>query len=101
MEIVEKSENRTLALRFTGELDHHGLRDALRKVELTIDSVLPQTLVFDFSGVTFMDSSGIALIMRSQQRMQLTDGTLLVRNVPPQAKRVLDAAGLSRLVNIR
>ena len=57
--------------------------------------------VLDMGGVTFMDSSGIALILRAQQRMQLLDGSLLVCNVPAQAKRVLDAAGIGRLVTIR
>ena len=50
---------------------------------------------------SFMDSSGIALILRAQQRMGLLDGSLLVRNVPQQARRVLDAAGIGRLVTIR
>ena len=53
------------------------------------------------AGVTFMDSSGIALILRAQQRMQLLDGSILVRNVPAQARRVLDAAAIGRLVNIQ
>ncbi|MEG1594161.1 MAG: STAS domain-containing protein, partial [Oscillibacter sp.] len=83
------------------ELDHHGAKDAIRRLELAIDAALPKKLVMDFGGVTFMDSSGIALILRGQQRMQLMEGCLLVCNVPPQAKRVLDAAGIGRLVNIR
>ena len=70
-------------------------------MEQAIDAALPRRLVMDLSGVTFMDSSGIALILRAQQRMQLLDGSLLVCNVPDQARRVLDAAGISRLVTIR
>lgn len=72
-----------------------------RELELSIDAALPKKLVLDLAGVTFMDSSGIALILRAQQRMQLLDGSLLVRNVPQQARRVLDAAGIGRLVTIR
>lgn len=101
MEIQEKSADRNLLLKFSGELDHHGAKDAIRRLELAIDAALPQKLVMDFGGITFMDSSGIALILRAQQRMQLMEGGLLVCNVPPQAKRVLDAAGISRFVNIR
>lgn len=101
MEIQAKSADRNLLLELSGELDHHGARDALRQVELSIDAALPRMLVLDFSGVTFMDSSGIALILRSQQRMQLLDGSLQVRNVPSQARRVLDAAGIGRLVSIK
>lgn len=101
MEIEATSADRNLLLEMKGELDHHGARNALRELELSIDAALPKKLVLDLAGVTFMDSSGIALILRAQQRMQLLDGSLLVCNVPAQAKRVLDAAGIGRLVAIR
>ena len=101
MEIEATSADRNLLLEMKGELDHHGARNALRELELSIDAALPKKLVLDLAGVTFMDSSGIALILRAQQRMQLLDGSLLVCNVPPQARRVLDAAGIGRLVTIR
>ena len=101
MEIRAKSTDRNLLVEIRGELDHHGAKGALRELELAIDAALPTKLVLDLSGVTFMDSSGIALILRAQQRMQLMDGSLLVRNVPPQARRVLDAAGIGRLVTIK
>ena len=101
MEIEATSADRNLLLEMKGELDHHGARNALRELELSIDAALPKKLVLDLAGVTFMDSSGIALILRAQQRMQLLDGSWLVCNVPAQAKRVLDAAGIGRLVTIR
>ena len=101
MEIQVKNADRNLLLAFQGEMDHHGARNALREVEMAIDAALPKKLVMDFGGVTFMDSSGIALILRAQQRMQLLEGSILVCNVPPQARRVLDAAGIGRLVTIR
>ena len=87
MEIEATSADRNLLLEMKGELDHHGARNALRELELSIDAALPKKLVLDLAGVTFMDSSGIALILRAQQRMQLLDGSLLVRNVPQQARR--------------
>ena len=101
MVIRARDNERELLLELSGEIDHHGARNALKEVEMAIDAALPRLLTLDFSGVTFMDSSGIALILRSQQRMQLLDGSLLVCNVPAQAKRVLDAAGIGRLVTIR
>lgn len=101
MEIRSKSSDRNLLLEFHGEMDHHGARNALKEVEMTVDAALPKTLVLDMGGVTFMDSSGIALILRAQQRMQLLDGSVLVCNVPSQAKRVLDAAGIGRLITIK
>lgn len=101
MEIRATSEDRNLLLEFSGELDHHGARNALRELELAVDAALPRNLVLDLSGVTFMDSSGIALILRAQQKLLLLDGNVLVRNVPAQARRVLDAANIGRLVAIK
>ena len=101
MEIKAKSTDRNLLLELSGELDHHGARNALREIELAIDAALPKLLVLDMTGIVFMDSSGIALILRAQQRMQLLDGSVLVCNVPSQARRVLDAAGIGRLVTIQ
>ena len=101
MEINAKSVDRNLLLELSGEIDHHSARNAMREMELAVDAALPKKLVLDMTGVTFMDSSGIALILRAQQRMRLPDGSLLVCHVPEQAKRVLDAAGVGRLVTIR
>ena len=101
MEINAKSADRNLLLELSGEIDHHGARSAMRELEMAVDAALPKNLVLDMTGVTFMDSSGIALILKAQQRMKLLDGSLLVCHVPEQAKRVLDAAGIGRLVTIR
>lgn len=101
MELKATCADRNLLLEISGELDHHGARNALREIEQAIDAALPRRLVMDLGGVTFMDSSGIALILRAQQRMQLLEGSVMVCNVPDQARRVLDAAGISRLVTVR
>lgn len=101
MDIQERSEDRKLTLSFAGELDHHGARDALRRIDLAVDAALPRILILDLSGLTFMDSSGIALILRARERMRLLDGTVRVCGAPPQARRVLDAAGIGRLVPIQ
>ena len=101
MEIRARDTDRELLLELSGDIDHHGARNALKEVEVAIDAALPRLLVLDFSGVTFMDSSGIALILRAQQRMQLMEGSVVLRNIPSQARRVLDAAGIGRLVSIK
>jgi stage II sporulation protein AA (anti-sigma F factor antagonist) len=101
MEIRSKSTDRNLLLEFTGEMDHHGAREAIREMELAIDAALPSHLLLDFAGVTFMDSSGIALLLRAQQRVGRLGGSMAVCHVPQQARRVLDAAGIGRLITIR
>lgn len=101
MEINAKTTDRNLLLEFSGEMDHHGAADAIREMEQAVDAALPRRLILDLKGVTFMDSSGIALILRAQRMAANLDGSLLVCHVPEQALRVLTAAGIGRLVTIR
>ena len=101
MDIRARDTDRELLLEFSGEMDHHGARNALKEVEIAIDAALPRSLILDFAGVTFMDSTGIALLIRARQRMQELGGTADVCGAAAQARRVLDAAGLQRYLTIR
>ena len=98
MDIRTQSVDRNLLLEFSGELDHHAAKNAIRELELAVDTALPRRLVLDFNGVTFMDSSGIAVLLRAHRRVGLLGGTMTVQHVPDQAGKVLRAAGLDRLM---
>ncbi|MGM9662477.1 MAG: anti-sigma factor antagonist [Oscillospiraceae bacterium] len=101
MELKTRAEGRTLTAQLSGELDHHGAKELLRQLELAIDAETPLQLVLDFSGVSFMDSSGIAVVMRAHRRMQTLGGSAVVVRAPEQARRVLDAANIGRWVRIK
>lgn len=70
MEVAAKCEGRELELFLQGELDHHGAKGLLQRLDREIETALPLRLTLDFSAVTFMDSSGIAVAMRARQRMR-------------------------------
>ena len=57
----------------------------------------PVRLILDFSGVTFMDSSGIGLIMGRWRLMQEQGGHLLVQGVPRSLRKVMKVSGLDKL----
>ena len=48
--------------------------------------------------MTFMDSSGIAVLLRAYRRLGELGGTMCLANVPAQAAKVLRAAGLERII---
>lgn len=87
-------------LTLAGELDHHAAAAAIRRSERLLDEHQPGALVLDLAGLSFMDSSGIALLLKLKKRMQMISGTLEVQNTPPQAYRVLVGAGIDRLIPI-
>lgn len=100
MNITGQCIDGVLTLRFAGELDHHAAREAMQALLERIDAFQPSACRLDLSGLSFMDSSGIALILRAARQMQELAGELQVSGAPAQARRVLDAAGIGRLVTI-
>ena len=100
MDIRARDTDRELLLEFSGEMDHHGARNALKEVEIAIDAALPRSLILDFAGVTFMDSSGIAVILKTDRLLRQTGGALVLCGVPRQVRRVLDVAGLTNIVPV-
>ena len=89
---------RVLRAALSGEVDHHGARAIMEELSRQIDLELPRELTIDLEGVTFMDSSGIAVLLRASRRMSELEGTMEVVHVPEQAGKVLRAAGLDRLI---
>ena len=89
-----------LTVYLSGELDHHGARCAMGGIEDKINILLPRDCILDLSGLTFMDSSGIAVILKTFKRMNEIGGRMWVENVPKQPMKVLDASGIDRIVKI-
>ena len=89
-----------LTIYLSGELDHHEARQALRVLDELLDDYLPRDCALDLSALSFMDSSGVALIVRLQRRMAELGGWVWVENPARQPRRVIDASGVDRLVPV-
>lgn len=96
---VTNGANETV-ITLTGEIDHHGARAMMTRLEQTVAALLPMHLTLDLSGVTFMDSSGIAVLLRTHRQLSGYGGQLRVVSVPRQARKVLDAAGVGRIITL-
>ena len=98
MEINAKSADRNQLQEQSGELDHHGARNALREIELAIDASLPRMLMLDLAGVTFMDSSGIGLLMGRFKLMRALGGTVYIANAGERIRKVLMLSGIHKII---
>ena len=98
MPITVNGREGAVTITLSGEIDHHGARAMMRELEDAISTLLPRRLTLDLSGVTFMDSSGIAVLLRAQRQMEQLGGSLRVTAIPTQPRRVLDAAGVGRII---
>ena len=83
-----------------GEIDHHMAKGLREEIDEAASRVLPEELVLDFRDVTFMDSSGIGLVMGRYSLMQELGGRLRVVNLSSHIKKVMKLAGLDRLAVI-
>ncbi len=100
MKVTAKRINRSLTLQLQGDLDHHAAKETMTEIDRSLDVALPLRTELDLSGVSFMDSSGIAVILRLYKRMQNLGGSIKVTHVPEQALRVLKTAGIGTIVTI-
>ena len=89
-----------LIVCLSGELDHHQAKYVINTVDELIDEYLPRDCVLDLSELSFMDSSGIAVIIRMSRRMNNLGGRVWIENPSKQPQRVIDASGIDRLVPV-
>lgn len=100
MQVLSSYEDGRLTLYFKGELDHHEAAAALRRISRTVDDYLPRECVVDMAGLSFMDSSGIALILKISRLMSAVGGRAWVENASKQPLKVLDASGIDRVLQV-
>ncbi len=100
MKVLSSYRDGRLNLYLQGELDHHEARSAMVRIEQMIDEYLPRDCAVDMSGLTFMDSSGIAVILKIAKRLNQMGGRAWFENPSVQPLRVIDASGIDRIVRI-
>ena len=98
MPVEFKAENRSLTAALSGEIDHHTAADIRISTDGELERLTPETLVFDMSKVTFMDSSGIGLILGRARLMQAWGGKVKVSRPSERADKILRLSGLGALI---
>ncbi|MBR4201898.1 MAG: STAS domain-containing protein [Oscillospiraceae bacterium] len=96
-----KQEPQKLTAYLSGEIDHHHAKELRDAIDFAVREQYPPTVILDFRGVTFMDSSGIGLIMGRSRLMEEYGGTLEIHNPSQQIRKVLRISGADRLAVIR
>ena len=104
MNLTSFLQDKQLTIALRGEIDHHSAKDIMRVVGNKIELYLPRVCVLDFREVTFMDSSGIAIVIACETAegysYDLMRGEVILRSVPPQPMKVLRASGIERIATL-
>ena len=90
MAVTCTGEGRVLRAAISGEVDHHRARAIMEELSRQIDLELPRSLTLDLEGVTFMDSSGIAVLLRAYRRLGAVSYTHLRARFAAQLDPTLD-----------
>ncbi len=83
-----------------GEIDHHTASVMRNEIDAAVEKNIPTMLVLDFRDVSFMDSSGIGLVMGRYKVLKPLGAELHVTNTSPQIGKVMKLAGLDRLAKM-
>lgn len=101
MQFTSFLQDGKLTVALTGEIDHHRAKAFIRSIEAKIEAYAPQVCVLDFQEVSFVDSSGIAVVINALRCMTRLEGTLMLTGLGPQPLRVFRASGIDKLVEIQ
>lgn len=97
---VEFSHDKSkLTVYLHGEIDHHGARQVRGRIDSQVLKLMPRIVVMDFSHVTFMDSSGIGLVLARYKFCADCGATLYVEGVDRQTGKILALAGIKTIQN--
>ncbi len=100
MSVKISAEKNKIVAFLSGEIDHHGALMLRREIDLAVREYNPIELILDFSEVSFMDSSGIGLVMGRYKLMSEIGGKIFVHNPPPHIKKVMKLSGIEKLATI-
>lgn len=101
MHLTSYLEDGCLTVALTGEIDHHCAKSYIQTILAKIEAYTPQICVLDFDEVSFMDSSGIAVVINALRAMNKIQGQLLLSGLNPQPMKVFRASGIDKLIRIK
>lgn len=93
-QVTWRVQDDVLTALLAGEIDHHWAAVLREQIDGRLQAAAPRLLVLDFSAVTFMDSSGIGLVLGRHRLMEALGGRVEVRRAPPAVRRTLALAGI-------
>ena len=101
MNVKFQSNFDELEVQLYGEIDHHCARGLSESIDFKIKRHRPALLIMDFGGVSFMDSSGLAVVLGRRKLMQNYAGKVELRHLNGAAKKVFDMAGIANYVVVK
>ena len=98
MEIKVNIRDNTLVASLIGELDHHTAKEVKSLIEEVIKNRGVKNLVFDFSQLSFMDSSGIGVIVGRYKLIKSLGGQVAISGAYGNIKKLMRMSGIEKII---
>lgn len=93
-------KDKLLVFKINEEIDECSVKNIRRKADYEIERYMPRKVIFDFDSVTFMDSSGIGLIIGRYKFANMLGGKLEVANLTQNVKKIFEMSGILKLIPV-
>ena len=100
MESKFYEEDKLLVFKITDEIDDCNVQKIRRRADYEIERYMPRKVIFDFDSVTFMDSSGIGLLIGRYKFTNMLGGKLEVANLTQNVRKIFEMSGILKLIPI-
>ena len=98
MKLTFSTKERNLIVKIEGEVDHHTSVEIREEVDREYQRKRARNIIFDFSNIQFMDSSGIGVLMGRYRNVMILGGNVGLCCVRPQVDRVLAISGIYKII---
>ncbi|NPV28571.1 MAG: anti-sigma F factor antagonist [Firmicutes bacterium] len=95
-----QNQRDTLIVRVYGEFDLRAADYCRRDIDQKLRTQGARHILFNLGGVTFIDSSGLGVILGRYRKVKENGGKVAISDVPPRISRILELSGITRLIPV-
>lgn len=100
MQMKAYSAQDKLIVSLDGEIDHHSAAEIREELDKMIAVSRPKVMVLELSGIDFMDSSGLGLVLGRYRRLNEMGSQMVIKNPGARTEKILAMAGVDKLIKI-
>ncbi len=100
MDVKLLKKGTTLVIRIMEDMDHHSAQYLRQKIDSEIIKATVKNIIFDFSKVNFMDSSGIGIVVGRYKNIQKLNGRAAIVNANPKIMQIFEMSGVLKIIPV-
>lgn len=100
MDLKLIGDKKTILIKVNSELDHHSATEIRKAVDGKIKNTNAKNVIFDFTRVDFMDSSGIGVIMGRYKMTKILGGKVVIFGARKNVSRIIELSGIDKIIDV-